>query len=58
MAEPVRRFIKSVKDHPVLRWGGDFQVKDSVHIDDGLNQDMGKWDKRYLAMQKAVQLGK
>lgn len=58
VAEPVRLFIKSIKDDPILRWGGDFNDKDPVHIDDGLNQDMAKWDKRYQAMQKAVQLGK
>ena len=57
VAEPVRRFIKSIIDDPDLRWGGDFQVKDTVHIDDNLNGDMAKWDKRYQAMQKAVQLG-
>ena len=57
VAEPVRRFIKSIKDDPSLRWGGDFQAKDTVHIDDGLNSDKQKWDKRYQAMQKAVQLG-
>ncbi|MEO6232671.1 MAG: M15 family metallopeptidase [Ferruginibacter sp.] len=56
--EPVRLFIKSIKDDPTLRWGGDFNKIDPVHIDDGLNMDMAKWDKRYLAMQKAVQLGK
>ncbi|WP_153800503.1 peptidoglycan-binding protein [Foetidibacter luteolus] len=57
VAEPVRLFIKFIKDDPVLRWGGDFQDRDTVHIDDGLNQDMARWDKRYQAMQKAVQLG-
>lgn len=57
VAEPVRRFIKSIKDDPALRWGGDFRVKDTVHIDDGLNSNTQKWDKRYQAMQKAVQLG-
>jgi peptidoglycan hydrolase-like protein with peptidoglycan-binding domain len=55
--EPVRLFIKSVIDDPSLRWGGQFNAKDPVHIDDGLNGDMAKWDKRYKAMQKAVQLG-
>jgi peptidoglycan hydrolase-like protein with peptidoglycan-binding domain len=55
--EPVRLFIKSVIDEPGLRWGGKFNTKDPVHIDDGLNGDMAKWDKRYQAMQKAVQLG-
>ncbi len=58
VAEPVRMFIKSIKDDPSLRWGGDFQKIDSVHIDDGLNLNMPRWDKRYQAMQKAVQLGK
>lgn len=55
VAEPVRRFIKSIIDDGVLRWGGNFQTKDPVHIDDNLNQDMARWDKRYKAMQKAVQ---
>ncbi|CAN5633682.1 hypothetical protein BH10BAC3_BH10BAC3_12680 [soil metagenome] len=58
VAEPVRRFIKSIIDDPGLRWGGNFQDKDTVHIDDNLNQDMASWDKRYQAMQKAVQLGR
>jgi peptidoglycan hydrolase-like protein with peptidoglycan-binding domain len=55
--EPVRLFIKSIIDDAGLRWGGQFNAKDPVHIDDGLNGDMAKWDKRYKAMQKAVQLG-
>lgn len=55
--EPARIFIRSIIDDPRLRWGGTFTIKDSVHIDDGLNKDMGKWKKRYMAMQKAVQLG-
>lgn len=55
--EPVRLFIKSIIDEKSLRWGGKFKTKDPVHIDDGLNGDMAKWDKRYQAMQKAVQLG-
>ena len=57
VAEPVRRFIKSIIDEPGLRWGGQFSDRDPVHIDDGLNGDMARWDKRYQAMQKAVQLG-
>jgi peptidoglycan hydrolase-like protein with peptidoglycan-binding domain len=57
VAEPVRRFIKSIIDDPDLRWGGTFQDIDTVHIDDHLNKDMALWDKRYQAMQKAVQLG-
>ncbi|MDQ6763883.1 MAG: M15 family metallopeptidase [Bacteroidota bacterium] len=57
VAEPVRIFIKSIVDDPALRWGGTFSDRDPVHIDDGLNSDMALWDKRYQAMQKAVQLG-
>ncbi|MFT7605640.1 MAG: hypothetical protein ACI8VT_003237 [Saprospiraceae bacterium] len=56
--EPVRLFLKSIIDDSDLRWGGEFRSKDPVHIDDGLNRDMTKWNKRYQAMQKAVQLGK
>jgi len=55
--EPVRRFIKSIIDDPCLRWGGKFNDRDPVHIDDHLNQDLARWDQRYLAMQRAVQLG-
>ena len=55
--EPVKRFIKSIIDDKGLRWGGKFNATDPVHIDDGLNGDMARWDKRYQAMQKAVQLG-
>lgn len=55
--EPVRLFLKSVIDDPMLRWGGDFRDKDPVHIDDGLNRNMDEWQKRYQVMQKAVQLG-
>jgi peptidoglycan hydrolase-like protein with peptidoglycan-binding domain len=55
--EPVRLFIKSIIDDPNLRWGGTFQDRDPVHIDDQLNADLARWDSRYQAMQKAVQLG-
>ncbi|WP_460219750.1 M15 family metallopeptidase [Psychroserpens sp. MEBiC05023] len=55
--DPVRRFIKAIIDDPDLRWGGTFQTKDPVHIDDGLNRNMNQWKKRYKAMQQAVQLG-
>lgn len=57
VAEPVRRFIRSIIDDPNLRWGGTFSAQDPVHIDDYLNKDMAFWDKRYQVMQKAVQLG-
>ena len=34
---PVRRFIELVRKDGDLRWGGDFNPRDPVHIDDGLN---------------------
>lgn len=55
---PVGQFLKSIIDDPKLRWGGLFNTKDPVHIDDWLNKDKVKWRARYEAMQKAVQLGK
>ena len=55
--EPVRHFLKFIIDDPQLRWGGKFNTKDPVHIDDGLNRDRAKWAVRYEAMQRAVQLG-
>jgi len=57
--EPVRKFLKSIIDDPDLRWGGNFNTKDPVHIDDGLNlKNRTKWEERYKAMQRAVQLGR
>ena len=55
--EPVKQFLKAIIDDPKLRWGGKFNTKDPVHIDDHLNKDRAAWKKRYEAMQKAVQLG-
>ncbi len=55
---PVKQFLKSIIDDPGLRWGGNFNTKDPVHIDDGLNiKDRAEWKRRYMAMQQAVQLG-
>ena len=53
---PVKQFLKSIIDDPDLRWGGKFNPKDPVHIDDGLNRDETKWFKRYKAMQEAIQI--
>ncbi|WP_161991936.1 M15 family metallopeptidase [Flagellimonas algicola] len=54
---PVKKFIDSIIADPKLRWGGKFRIKDVVHIDDHLNKDRDKWEERYQAMQRAVQLG-
>ncbi len=54
---PVAMFLKAIIDDKDLRWGGTFRRKDAVHIDDGYNQNLAKWKKRYQVMQKAAQLG-
>lgn len=56
--EPVKQFLTLIINDPKLRWGGKFNTKDPVHIDDHLNKDRAVWKKRYQAMQEAVQLGK
>ncbi|WP_298426167.1 peptidoglycan-binding protein [uncultured Kordia sp.] len=55
--QPVKYFLSLIIDDPELRWGGNFNTKDPVHIDDHLNKDRAVWRKRYEVMQKAVQLG-
>lgn len=48
----VRNFIKAVRNEPGLRWGGDFEDEDPVHIDDGLNvRDSALWDAKFLIIQ-------
>ena len=41
----IRDMIELVKGDEVLRWGGDFNREDPVHIDDGLNhRNRDRWD--------------
>jgi hypothetical protein len=49
----VKEFIKAIQDDSSLRWGGDFDTKDPVHIDDNLNADTEAWKKRKEATQAA-----
>ena len=40
----IRDLVELVKADKVLRWGGDFNREDPVHIDDGLNhRNRGRW---------------
>ncbi|WP_452602375.1 M15 family metallopeptidase [Pontimicrobium sp. MEBiC06410] len=55
---PVKQFLTAIINDAGLRWGGKFNTKDPVHIDDHLNKNRSEWEKRYKAMQEAVQLGK
>ena len=49
----VEAFLDMVRDDEGLRWGGDFNTPDVVHIDDGLNLRnpdswLEKWESRGL----------
>ena len=49
----VKCFISSIQHDPTLRWGGDFRLKDVVHIDDGLNvHDRPLYIKLFVSLQK------
>ena len=46
----VRDFVGMVRDHEILRWGGDFSPEDPVHIDDNLNhREPDLWDAKLAA---------
>lgn len=50
---PIQQFIGSIRNDPVLRWGGDFD--DPVHIDDGLNLRLpGVWDAKFPIIQTGL----
>jgi hypothetical protein len=49
----VKAFLDTIRADGTLRWGGDFEDRDPVHIDDGLNGDDAAWRTRYVATQKA-----
>ena len=54
----VKGFIDAIRQDPGLRWGGDFNAEDPVHIDDGLNlKNPTEWEARYQATQAAWQAG-
>ena len=45
-------FIDAIRDDETLRWGGDFNTEDPVHIDDGLNvRSREEWKARFAATQ-------
>ena len=55
---PVDAFIQAVRQDPGLRWGGDFKVKDMVHIDDNAyHQDKEQWLASYETIQQQLLQG-
>jgi hypothetical protein len=52
LPQAVQDFIQSIRDDPALRWGGDFNREDPVHIDDAFNlQDPRGWDAKFRIIQ-------
>ena len=52
LPKAVKDFIKAVRNDSVLRWGGDFNPQDPVHIDNGLNiRDPATWDAKLQIIQ-------
>ena len=46
-------FINAIREDNGLRWGGDFNKEDTVHIDDHLNKNLDNWEQRFKAVQEA-----
>ena len=45
----LKNFINDIRSDADIRWGGDFETEDLVHLDDGLNiNDIGKWKQHYV----------
>lgn len=43
----IRELLQRIRDDEVLRWGGDFNKEDPVHIDDNLNhRNPDRWDRK------------
>ncbi|HEY7035621.1 MAG TPA: M15 family metallopeptidase [Thermomicrobiales bacterium] len=49
----VKAFLDAIRADGSLRWGGDFEDRDPVHIDDGLNGDDAAWQARFKATQQS-----
>lgn len=50
LPQPVQGFIDDIRRNPIMRWGGDFETADPVHVDDGFNlRHETEWERHYLA---------
>jgi D-alanyl-D-alanine carboxypeptidase len=49
----VRLFIEEVRGKNGIRWGGDWEQKDPVHFDDGLNTNAATWQAAFERVQSA-----
>ncbi len=49
LPDAVKYFIEDVQADPDIRWGGDFETQDPVHLDDAVNlNDPEKWEQHYF----------
>ena len=49
LPSPVQRFIDSVRKDKTIRWGGDFENEDPIHLDDELNRKNRKlWKINFI----------
>ena len=47
LPKEIRDFLQRIRDDEVLRWGGDFNKEDPVHIDDKLNhRNPHRWEQK------------
>lgn len=58
--KPIRKFIEAIRNDSMLRWGGDFNIQDPVHIDDNLNnKSPAIWDEKIQLIQnELINLGR
>jgi len=48
----VKNFLNQIRKDPILRWGGDFNPEDPVHIDDDLfERNLELWQELYAVYQ-------
>jgi Putative peptidoglycan binding domain len=51
----IKQFITSVRNDSIIRWGGDFDAPDPVHLDDGLNvREPATWKAKFPIIQFAL----
>ena len=48
LPDPLKHFVNDIRLNPGIRWGGDFEIQDPVHLDDGINvKDIKTWERHY-----------
>jgi len=52
LPKAVKDFVGAIRGASPMRWGGDFDPEDPVHIDDGLNlRDPAAWEAKFRVIQ-------